>query len=169
MPDELLTVKDVAELLTLNQQTIRNMIDRGEMGHVRVGQRRVRVRQSQLDAFLAAGESSAQLAEANPWQAVTKPQALSSRPGRRRIAMPSTGRSRRWRTPLETSRREAAAAKVAGRLLVFRSTQPSLDRRLLSRLSDTAVRAPAPPLLLCCLQIRSARLAPSGASSGTEW
>ena len=80
MPDELLTVKDVAELLTLNQQTIRNMIDRGEMGHVRVGQRRVRVRQSQLDAFLAAGESSAQLAEANPWQAVTKPQALSSRP-----------------------------------------------------------------------------------------
>ena len=70
MPDELLTVKEVAELLKLNQQTIRNMIDRGEMGHVRVGQRRVRVRQSQLDAFLAAGESSAQLAEANPWQAV---------------------------------------------------------------------------------------------------
>ena len=28
-----------------------------------------RVRQSQLDAFLAPGESSAQLAEANPWQA----------------------------------------------------------------------------------------------------
>ena len=72
MPDELLTVKEVAELLKLNQQTICNMIDRGELGHVRVGQRRVRVRQSQLDSFLAAGESSTQLAEANPWQAVSE-------------------------------------------------------------------------------------------------
>ena len=33
------------------------MIDRGELGAVRVGQRRVRVRQSRLDAFLAAGET----------------------------------------------------------------------------------------------------------------
>jgi hypothetical protein len=48
------------------------MIDRGEMGHMRVGQRHVRVRQSQLDAFLAAGESSAQLPEANPWQPVSE-------------------------------------------------------------------------------------------------
>ena len=72
MPDELLTVKEVAELLKLNQQTIRNMIDRGEIGHVRVGQRRVRIRQSQLDAFLAVGESRAQLAEANPWRAVSE-------------------------------------------------------------------------------------------------
>ena len=61
---------EVAELLKLNQQTIRNIIDGGELGHVRVGQRRVRVRQSQLDAFLAAGESSPQPAEANPWRAV---------------------------------------------------------------------------------------------------
>ena len=72
MPDELLTVKEVAELLKLNQQTIRNMIDRGELAHVRVGQRRVRIRQSQLDAFLAAGESSPQHAEANPWRAVSE-------------------------------------------------------------------------------------------------
>jgi excisionase family DNA binding protein len=64
-------MKAVAELLKLNQQTIRNMIDRGEMGHVRVGQRRVRV-PAQLNAFLAAGESGAQLAEANPWQAVSE-------------------------------------------------------------------------------------------------
>jgi excisionase family DNA binding protein len=67
MPDEFLTVKEVAELLKLNQQTIRNMIDRGELGHVRVGQRRVRVRKSQLDAFLAGGESGAQSAEADRW------------------------------------------------------------------------------------------------------
>ena len=32
MPDEFLTVAEVAELLKLNQQTIRNMIDRGELG-----------------------------------------------------------------------------------------------------------------------------------------
>jgi hypothetical protein len=43
------------------------LIGHRELGHVRVGQRRVRVRQSQLDAFLAAGESSAQLVKANPW------------------------------------------------------------------------------------------------------
>src|SRR5947209_4400485 len=42
-------------MLKLNQQTVRNMIDRGDLGAVRVGKRRVRVRQSQLDAFLAAG------------------------------------------------------------------------------------------------------------------
>jgi hypothetical protein len=48
------------------------MLDRGEMGHVRIGQRRVRVRQSQLDAFLAAGASNAHLAEANPWQSVSE-------------------------------------------------------------------------------------------------
>jgi hypothetical protein len=48
------------------------MIDRGELGAVRVGKRRVRIRQSQLDAFLAAGESSPQHAEADPWQAVSE-------------------------------------------------------------------------------------------------
>jgi excisionase family DNA binding protein len=52
VPDEFLTVAEVAQMLKLNQQTVRNMIDRGA---VRVGKRRVRVRQSQLDAFLSAG------------------------------------------------------------------------------------------------------------------
>jgi len=116
VPDQLLTVHEVAELLKLNQQTIRNMIDRGEMGHVRVGQRRVRVRQSQLDAFLAAGESSAQLSEANPWQTVNEASRAvvaavkaqdrdAPRPG----DLDAGGR-------LETSRRKAAATKVARRL-----------------------------------------------------
>jgi excisionase family DNA binding protein len=31
VPDEFLTVADVAELLKLNQQTIRNWLDRGEL------------------------------------------------------------------------------------------------------------------------------------------
>lgn len=54
MPDEFLTVAEVAELLKLNQETIRNMIDRGELASVRVGSRRVRVRRSDLDKFLDA-------------------------------------------------------------------------------------------------------------------
>ena len=53
-----LTVGEVAELLRLNQQTVRNWIDRGELPAVRVGERRVRIRQSDLDEFLAAGATA---------------------------------------------------------------------------------------------------------------
>jgi excisionase family DNA binding protein len=42
-------------LLKVNQQTVRNWVDRGELAAVRVGARRVRVRQSDLDTFLEAG------------------------------------------------------------------------------------------------------------------
>ena len=59
MDESYLTVSEVAELLRLNQQTVRNIIDRGELHAVRVGPRRVRIRQSDLDAFLA--ESSSQM------------------------------------------------------------------------------------------------------------
>ena len=55
MPKEYLTVAEVADLLKLNSQTVRNWIDRGELPAVRVGSRRVRVRQSDLDAFIDAG------------------------------------------------------------------------------------------------------------------
>jgi excisionase family DNA binding protein len=79
VPDQFLTVAEVAEMLKLNQQTVRNRIDRGQLGAVRVGQRRVRVRQSQLDAFLAAGEmthetdpSAAASLDENRWHAVRK-------------------------------------------------------------------------------------------------
>jgi excisionase family DNA binding protein len=41
--DELLTVAETAQLFKLNQQTVRNWIDRGELPCVRVG-RRVRIR-----------------------------------------------------------------------------------------------------------------------------
>ena len=54
-----LTVAEIAELLRVNPQTVRNWIDRGELQAVRVGARRVRVRQSDLDRFLAAGATSA--------------------------------------------------------------------------------------------------------------
>ena len=52
---EFLTVAEIADLLRLNQQTVRNWIDRGELPAVRVGVRRVRVRRSDLDALIAAG------------------------------------------------------------------------------------------------------------------
>jgi excisionase family DNA binding protein len=95
-----LTVREIAELLKLNQQTVRNMIDRGELGHMRVGQRRVRVRQSQLDAFLAVGEPGPQPPRADPWQgvseaatAVTAAVRAESRCARTRDRDPGGGRS----------------------------------------------------------------------------
>lgn len=54
-PDEsFLTVADVAELLKINQQTVRNWIDHGTLPALRVG-RRVRIKKSDLDRILEAG------------------------------------------------------------------------------------------------------------------
>lgn len=52
--ESFLTVAEVAELLKLNQQTIRNWIDQGSLPAVRVG-RRVRIRRSDLDQILSSG------------------------------------------------------------------------------------------------------------------
>jgi excisionase family DNA binding protein len=52
--DEFLTVREIAERLKINEQPVRNWIDAGDLPAVWVGARRVRVRQSDLDAFLAA-------------------------------------------------------------------------------------------------------------------
>ena len=56
--DEFLTVAEVAELLKVNPQTVRNWIDRNELPAVRVGQRRVRVRRADLDQFLESGATA---------------------------------------------------------------------------------------------------------------
>jgi excisionase family DNA binding protein len=58
VPDQLLTVAEIAELLKLSEQTVSNWIDRGELPAVRVELRQVRVRQSDLDRFLAAGATN---------------------------------------------------------------------------------------------------------------
>jgi excisionase family DNA binding protein len=58
MADEFLTVAEIAELLKVNPQTVRNWIDRGELPAVRVGARRVRVRRTDLDAFIDAGATN---------------------------------------------------------------------------------------------------------------
>ena len=53
-----LTVAEVAELLKLNQQTVRNWIDQGSMPAIRIG-RRVRIKKSDLDRVLANGYQGA--------------------------------------------------------------------------------------------------------------
>jgi excisionase family DNA binding protein len=57
MPDSFLTVAEVAELLKLNPQTVRNWIDRGERPAVRLGQRRLRIRRSDLDRLIDSGSA----------------------------------------------------------------------------------------------------------------
>lgn len=115
-PDELLTVEDVAALLKLNQQTVRNMIDRRELGAVRVGQRRVRVRRSQLDEFLAAGERPAKavLREAEddigPWRTVRA--ALEAAIRAANAEGPGRARQRPWRVV----GRRASTSRVDGTL-----------------------------------------------------
>ena len=53
-PDAFLTVAEVAGILKLNQQTVRNWIDQGSLPALRVG-RRVRIRRSDFERILADG------------------------------------------------------------------------------------------------------------------
>jgi excisionase family DNA binding protein len=61
--DELLTVAEVAELLKLNQQTVRNWIDQGSLPAVRVG-RRVRIWRSDLERVIEDGSTTAKASSA---------------------------------------------------------------------------------------------------------
>jgi excisionase family DNA binding protein len=54
LEDSFLTVAEVAAMLKLNQQTVRNWIDAGSLPALRVG-RRVRIRRSDFERLLAAG------------------------------------------------------------------------------------------------------------------
>jgi len=56
--ESFLTVAEVAELLKLNQQTVRNWIDQGSLPALRVG-RRVRIRRSDFDRLLREGYTGA--------------------------------------------------------------------------------------------------------------
>lgn len=55
--DEFLTVADIAGLLKLNSQTIRNWIDAGKLPAVRIG-RRVRVLRRDLDELIESGRTT---------------------------------------------------------------------------------------------------------------
>ncbi len=56
LEDSFLTVAEVAEMLKLNQQTVRNWIDQGSLPALRVG-RRVRIRRSDLERLLEDGRT----------------------------------------------------------------------------------------------------------------
>lgn len=62
--ESFLTVAEVAELLRLNQQTVRNWIDAGTLPAVRVG-RRVRIKRSDLDRILENGYQGSSAAASN--------------------------------------------------------------------------------------------------------
>jgi excisionase family DNA binding protein len=55
--DEFLTVAEIARILKLNQQTVRNWIDQGTLPALRVG-RRVRVRRSDFNALAERGRTA---------------------------------------------------------------------------------------------------------------
>jgi len=56
--DSFLTVAEVAGILKLNQQTVRNWIDQGSLPALRVG-RRVRIKRSDFERVLAESYTSA--------------------------------------------------------------------------------------------------------------
>jgi excisionase family DNA binding protein len=68
LEESFMTVAEVAEVLKLNQQTVRNWIDQGSLPALRVG-RRVRIRRSDFERLLEEGstaDSRASTAEAGP-------------------------------------------------------------------------------------------------------
>lgn len=86
--DEFFTVDEIASLLKVNQQTVRNWIDRGTLPGIRVG-RRVRVRKRDLEEFIGASteQPAEQLEpeidfspeEAEAWEAFGRAMARSRR------------------------------------------------------------------------------------------
>ena len=57
LEESFLTVAEVADMLRLNQQTVRNWIEQGSLPALRVG-RRVRIKRSDLERVLEEGYSA---------------------------------------------------------------------------------------------------------------
>ena len=66
--EEFLTVTEVASLLRLNEQTVRNWIDDKKLPAFRIG-RRVRVARSDLDHLVQSGYTATDVAQTMPAQA----------------------------------------------------------------------------------------------------
>ena len=64
LEDSFMTVADVAEILKLNQQTVRNWIDQGSLPATRIG-RRVRIRRSDFERVLENGSTGRAAVEAS--------------------------------------------------------------------------------------------------------
>jgi excisionase family DNA binding protein len=62
--DSFLTVAEVADMLKLNQQTVRNWIDQGSLPALRVG-RRVRIKRSDFERILTESYSAGSPAAAD--------------------------------------------------------------------------------------------------------
>jgi excisionase family DNA binding protein len=56
LDDSFMTVAEVAEILKLNQQTVRNWIDQGALPATKIG-RRVRIRRSDFERVVADGST----------------------------------------------------------------------------------------------------------------
>jgi putative molybdopterin biosynthesis protein len=67
--DEFLTVSEIAELLKLNQQTIRNWIDAGKLPAFRIG-RRVRVKREDFERLLEESYSGRSGGDSAPADAI---------------------------------------------------------------------------------------------------
>src|SRR5581483_1587767 len=63
--DPFLTVAEVAELLKLNQQTVRNWIDQGSLPAIRMG-RRVRIKRSDFERVLEQNYNPGTVSPAAP-------------------------------------------------------------------------------------------------------
>lgn len=59
LPNELLTINEVADRLKVTHRTVRNWIDSGALATVRIGSKLIRIRTSDLEDFISAGEESA--------------------------------------------------------------------------------------------------------------
>jgi excisionase family DNA binding protein len=67
LDEEFLTVAEIAEMLKLNQQTVRNWIDDGYLPAIRAG-RRVRVLRSDLKQLLEDGKTPSRPRGSSPAQ-----------------------------------------------------------------------------------------------------
>lgn len=67
VPDELMTVAEVAAILKLNRQTVRNWIDAATLPAVRIG-RRVRIKRPDFNVFIEAGYTSPRKPAAGIWE-----------------------------------------------------------------------------------------------------
>jgi excisionase family DNA binding protein len=57
-PDTLLTLEEVAKALQVSVRSVRRYIDSGQLKATRVGTRLLRVRPSDLEAFLSSDKSA---------------------------------------------------------------------------------------------------------------
>ena len=114
-PEEsFLTVAEVAEMLKLNQQTVRNWIDQGSLPAVRVG-RRVRIKRSDFERVLDQGYTSGPPPGMTPGRARRTSGAASRRRADRRRRLRRRHRQTTGRVELPRRPRPSTRADHAGR------------------------------------------------------